>query len=128
MEPSNGETPTAPSPKATAAAAAADAPAAKAHTDRHIDTKRLMGTTHTEFTLEEVAMHNTPDDCWVTAKGVVYDVTDYIDLHPGGSKAIVRHAGQVVDSDFDFHSPHAQVHVWPRYAIGHIKSSGCAVM
>lgn len=80
------------------------------------------------FTLEEVARHNTAEDCWIVAHGVVYDVTEYIAEHPGGSFAIVRHAGKVCDSDFDFHSPHAQRTVWSRYAIGRIEGSSCVVM
>ena len=32
------------------------------------------------------------DDCWVIIKGKVYDVTDYVDEHPGGKK-ILNNAG-----------------------------------
>ena len=38
----------------------------------------------TYFTLEEVAKHDNEDDCWMVINGKVYDVTDYIDDHPGG--------------------------------------------
>jgi len=37
-----------------------------------------------EFTLEEVARHNTERDCFVVVKGIVLDVTDYLATHPGG--------------------------------------------
>jgi cytochrome b involved in lipid metabolism len=80
------------------------------------------------FTLEEVAAHATADDCWIVAHGIVYDVTDYIALHPGGAKAIIRHAGMVCDEDFDFHSPAAQRKVWSKYAIGRLPGTRCAVM
>lgn len=36
--------------------------------------------------MEEVAKHNTKDDCWTVYKGIVYDVTDYAPAHPGGMK------------------------------------------
>ena len=29
------------------------------------------------YTLEEVAKHNTPADCWTIYKGMIYDVTQY---------------------------------------------------
>lgn len=30
------------------------------------------------YTPAEVAIHNTASDCWVSAKGLVYDVTDWL--------------------------------------------------
>ena len=36
------------------------------------------------FTLEEVAKHNTREDCWVIVGTDVLDVTKYLDEHPGG--------------------------------------------
>lgn len=39
----------------------------------------------TGYTLEEVAEHNSKTSCWMVIRDVVYDVTDYINSHPGGS-------------------------------------------
>lgn len=33
-------------------------------------------------TLDELAQHNMPDDCWMAIHGRVYDFTDYIPKHP----------------------------------------------
>ncbi|KAK8125349.1 Cytochrome b2 [Apiospora kogelbergensis] len=38
------------------------------------------------FNAEEVAKHTSPDSCWVVLYGHVYDVTDFLSSHPGGSK------------------------------------------
>lgn len=35
-----------------------------------------------EYSMEEVAEHNTEDDCWKVIRGKVYDFTDYIPKHP----------------------------------------------
>ena len=35
--------------------------------------------------MEEVAKHNTKEDLWVVVKGVVLDLTNWLDEHPGGA-------------------------------------------
>jgi cytochrome b involved in lipid metabolism len=32
---------------------------------------------------EEIKKHNKENDCWVVMKGVVYDISKYINEHPG---------------------------------------------
>ena len=51
-----------------------------------------------KYTLEEVAEHNKPDDCWVIINDRVLDVTKFLEDHPGGDEKILEHAG------FDFFS------------------------
>jgi len=68
-----------------------------------------------EFTMEEVAKHNTKDDVWVTVKGVVMDLTSFLDDHPGGAGAIMNFAGRDATEEF------AMLHddeVIPKYAPG----------
>lgn len=36
--------------------------------------------------LDDVRTHNTADDIWVTFEGVVYDVTSFVEHHPGGKE------------------------------------------
>mmetsp|Transcript_8860 Transcript_8860/g.18931 ORF Transcript_8860/g.18931 Transcript_8860/m.18931 type:complete len:134 (+) Transcript_8860:52-453(+) len=61
------------------------------------------------YTREEVAKHSTRDDAWIivqhkrTKEWRVYDITEYIDEHPGG-EAILKNAGK--DSTAGFHGPH----------------------
>jgi succinate dehydrogenase/fumarate reductase flavoprotein subunit/predicted heme/steroid binding protein len=47
-----------------------------------------------EFTMEEVAKHNKKDDLWIVVKGVVMDVTNWLDEHPGGPQALFSHMGR----------------------------------
>lgn len=44
------------------------------------------GVNSTFYTMEEVKQHATEDDCWTVYKGLVYDVTEYAKVHPGGRK------------------------------------------
>lgn len=64
--------------------------------------KKEMG----EFTREQVAKHNTRDDLWIILNldgaTKVYDVTSYIDEHPGGD-AMLDNAGD--DSTESFTGP-----------------------
>ncbi|WPK25227.1 hypothetical protein PUMCH_002533 [Australozyma saopauloensis] len=45
------------------------------------------------YTMDEVSKHNTADDLWIVYNGQVYDVTKYLDEHPGGEEVILDCAG-----------------------------------
>jgi len=64
-----------------------------------------------KFSLSEVAKHNKVSDCWIVIKGKVYEVTDYIDKHPGG-KIISSFCGQDASEAFATkggkNQPHSQ--------------------
>ena len=50
-------------------------------------------TQHAPYTLADVSMHSTADDCWLVIHGKVYDVTTWIPQHPGGN-AILEGCGK----------------------------------
>ena len=54
-----------------------------------------------EFTLNEIAKHNTKDDCWVAINGQTLNVTDFLENHPGGPKAILLYAGKDASEEFN---------------------------
>eukprot|EP00933_Yihiella_yeosuensis_P005474 TRINITY_DN10998_c1_g2_i2.p1 TRINITY_DN10998_c1_g2~~TRINITY_DN10998_c1_g2_i2.p1 ORF type:complete len:429 (-),score=95.00 TRINITY_DN10998_c1_g2_i2:141-1394(-) len=49
----------------------------------------------------EVARHSTKDDLWLLIDGKVYDVTPFLNLHPGGGQLIVEAAAQDATSLFE---------------------------
>lgn len=58
----------------------------------------------TFITREEVAKHNKRDDAWVIFKDKVYDVTLYLDYHPGGVDILLDHAGEdVTEFVYEYH-------------------------
>lgn len=50
---------------------------------------------------QEVAAHNTKADCWVIIHGKAYNVSDFIDEHPGGAGVILKYAGKDATKAFD---------------------------
>ena len=48
------------------------------------------------FTEEDVAKHTTSSSCWIIRNGKVYDVTSFLDDHPGGDDYLLKYAGRDV--------------------------------
>ncbi|KAH9898771.1 inositolphosphorylceramide-B C-26 hydroxylase [Xylariomycetidae sp. FL2044] len=64
------------------------------------------------LTQAEVESHNTAKSCYVTLGNNVYDVTDFLESHPGGPDLILEYAGKDVtdilkDEDSHTHSESA---------------------
>lgn len=47
-----------------------------------------------EISLEELALHRTETDCWLALQGRVYDVTSFLERHPGGREILLGFAGK----------------------------------
>ncbi|KAF4509360.1 hypothetical protein G6O67_003538 [Ophiocordyceps sinensis] len=62
-----------------------------------------MASATREHTLQQIAQHKTPDDAWIAIHGKVYDVSGYLDLHPGGGDVLMEMAGSDATAEFDFH-------------------------
>jgi hypothetical protein len=61
---------------------------------------------HQTLTREAVAKHNKPDDLWCIVDHKVYDLTDFVDAHPGGSVVLEQVAG--TDATTAFYNLHRQ--------------------
>lgn len=57
-------------------------------------------------TSEELAKHNKPKDAWMAIRGRVYNVTPYMDFHPGGVMELMRGVGMDATKLF------MEVHKW----------------
>src|SRR6056297_2638994 len=60
------------------------------------------------YTADEVAKHNSVDSAWVVYDGKVYDLTDFVNLHPGGRGDILRAAGTDATAAFDRENSHRE--------------------
>lgn len=53
------------------------------------------------ISFQEVSKHNTKSDCWVIIHNKVYNVSDFLGEHPGGSGIILKYAGKDATKAFD---------------------------
>jgi hypothetical protein len=56
--------------------------------------------TKSGYALADVAKNNSQASCWVAIEGMVYDLTNWIRLHPGGRAAILSLCGTDGTSSF----------------------------
>ena len=81
-----------------------------------------------EFTAEEVAKHNKPDDLWIIIDGSVFDVTEWQNDHPGGKKFLRKVGG--TDATKQFHKYHEPALVMRKYGhkykIGSLSANAAA--
>ncbi|CEL02637.1 Putative Catalytic activity: [Aspergillus calidoustus] len=54
----------------------------------------------------EISNHKGPDDCWIVVDNQVWDVTDFVGKHPGGSSVILKYAGRDATKAYsEVHAP-----------------------
>ncbi|KAI5285605.1 fatty acid alpha-hydroxylase [Ascosphaera acerosa] len=82
------------------------------------------------FTAEEIAQHNTYKSCYVRRGKYVYDVTEFLEDHPGGQELILEHAGKDVAAVMDDYTLHAHSEsafdMLEEYRVGVVKGEGVA--
>ncbi|KAL4869981.1 hypothetical protein BDV12DRAFT_68095 [Aspergillus spectabilis] len=75
------------------------------------------------FTPADVATHNTPDKgLYIIVDNAVYDVTNFIDEHPGGAKILKRVAGKDASKQFwKYHNDGVLKKYAPKLKVGDVK-------
>lgn len=78
----------------------------------------------------KIAEHSSPTDCWITISGKVYNVTKFLDLHPGGGFTITPYCGKDATQAFSSKDrnpsqSHTQtaVEMLKQYYIGDVSSN-----
>jgi 4-hydroxysphinganine ceramide fatty acyl 2-hydroxylase len=84
----------------------------------------MPSRTKPTFTRAEVESHSTTKSCYVTIGANVYDMTEFMDDHPGGGSLILDYAGRDVkdilnDRDSHFHSE-AAYEILDDYHVGFV--------
>ena len=70
---------------------------------------------------EEVAQHKNKDSCWIILHDKVYDVTNWLDEHPGGEEVLLEQGGKDATENFEDigHSTDAR-DLQPQFLIGEL--------
>ena len=64
-------------------------------------------------------LYSIETSAWVIIKGDVYDVTEWLDEHPGGRKILLKNVGKdATDKFMNFHPDHVLKEVAPKFKIG----------
>lgn len=78
--------------------------------------------------LDELQKHTTEKDCYMLYNGKVYDVTEFLDEHPGGYDIILNVTGKDATEDYDEigHSNSAR-EMLEKYLIGDFEGSAVRI-
>ncbi|AWP03016.1 putative sulfite oxidase mitochondrial [Scophthalmus maximus] len=81
------------------------------HKAEQVDTIGAQSSSLPIFSQEEVTKHRSLEDgVWVTYKGGVYDITEFVAMHPGGDKILLA-AGGAIEPFWALYAVHNQEHV-----------------
>ncbi|XP_054725028.1 cytochrome b5-like [Uloborus diversus] len=73
------------------------------------------------YSLEDIASHNNKKSVWILIHGNVYDVTKFLEEHPGGEEVLLEQAGKHATEAFEDigHSTDAR-ELMKQYKIGEL--------
>lgn len=92
----------------------------------------MPGRTLPSFSPAEIKKHKSAESCFVTRGSKVYDVTSFVDSHPGGGDLILEYAGEDITEimgDLISHEhSEAAYEILDEYHVGFVASgqNGCA--
>lgn len=80
----------------------------------------------TYYTLEEVQKRNSAKELWLVIHGRVYDITSFVEEHPGGEEVLFEQAGADATESFEDvgHSVDAR-EMLKQYYIGDLHPDDC---
>ncbi|KAJ8652929.1 hypothetical protein O0I10_011391 [Lichtheimia ornata] len=80
------------------------------------------------YTYEEIAKHNKREDLWMVIDAKVYDITPFVDEHPGGEEVLIDEGAKDATGPFEDvgHSPDAR-DLLEKYYIGDVDPASVPV-
>ncbi|ESO11040.1 hypothetical protein HELRODRAFT_185302 [Helobdella robusta] len=86
--------------------------------------KNVSGDSTKIYKLADVKSHNNSKSCWIIIHNDVYDVTPFLEEHPGGEEVLLEQAGSFASEAFEDvgHSTDAK-EMMKQYKIGTLHES-----
>ncbi|XP_047218385.1 cytochrome b5 isoform X2 [Girardinichthys multiradiatus] len=53
------------------------------------------------YTLEDIRVHNMSNDTWLIIHNKIYDITSFLEEHPGGEEVLLEQAGSDATESFE---------------------------
>eukprot|EP00210_Caulerpa_lentillifera_P002906 g2774.t1 len=75
-----------------------------------------------KYSYDEIKLHNKATDCWLVIDDKVYDVTSFVEKHPGGNM-IFLNAGRESTYLFKSYHPKYVNELLPKYLIGEVQDT-----
>ena len=77
-----------------------------------------------QYTKEEISLHKNKQDCWIIIRNKVYDITSFLNIHPGGSGILMTVGGKDATEYFEeLHKEEILTKIGETYMIGLVQSS-----
>lgn len=101
-----------------------DSNSSTAQTNSDSSSSTAVDSSETSYTMAQVAQANSASKCYSVVNGMVYDLTNWIGLHPGGEAKILAICGKDGSSAFNNqHEGQAKVEATiGKYKIGTLKN------
>lgn len=65
----------------------------------HAAPAQTVQNNRSTISMNDFTRHNTAGDCWIRINGSIYDVTNFLNEHPGGPERILPFCGGMEATD-----------------------------
>jgi uncharacterized membrane protein len=81
--------------------------------ERYAEARQPIAPGSLTLSMDEVSRRDSRDDCWTVVDGTVYDMTTFIERHPGGAEYVAEMCGKDATEDFaGFHGGQGEPEKW----------------
>jgi cytochrome b involved in lipid metabolism len=80
------------------------------------------------LTRQQVAQNNTEKSAWIIIDSIVYDITKFAAMHPGGELLLLEYAGKDVTEQFYAFHRQEVLTKYDRLKIGQIANESCKII
>jgi len=80
-----------------------------------------LSSSTSSFTVSEIKTHNTASSCWLVIKDKIYDVSLFLNQHPGGVENLTSNCGKEASELFSSIHSNKAWNLLGKYYVGDVK-------